>query len=43
MGFYNISNGKSDGYVLFYLKSGFMYCITKGTLICGEKELVKLT
>ena len=25
------------------LKSGFMYCITKGTLICGGKKLVKLT
>jgi hypothetical protein len=24
------------------LKSGFMYCITKGTLICGGKKLVKL-
>jgi len=22
MGFYNISNGKNDGYVLFYLKGG---------------------
>ena len=24
------------------LKSGFMYCITKGTLICGDQKLVKL-
>jgi len=24
------------------LKNGFMYCIAKGTLICGDQKLVKL-
>ena len=33
-----------ENYILMRkLKSGFMYCITKGTLICGGKKLVKLT
>ena len=33
-----------ENYILMRkLKSGFMYCITKGTLICGDQKLVKLT
>jgi len=33
-----------DNYILMKkLKDGLMYCITKGMLIAGEKELVKLT
>ena len=32
-----------ENYILMRkLKSGFMYCITKGTLICGDQKLVKL-
>ena len=33
-----------NNYILMKkLKDGLMYCITKGMLIAGEKELVKLT
>ena len=32
-----------ENYILMRkLKNGFMYCITKGTLICGDQKLVKL-
>ena len=32
-----------ENYILMRkLKSGFMYCITKRTLICGDQKLVKL-
>ena len=33
-----------ENYILMRkLKNGFMYCITKGKLICGDQKLVKLT
>ena len=32
-----------ENYILMRkLKNGFMYCITKGKLICGDQKLVKL-